>query len=84
MNLWKASTVTLAIALGLVVGGSAVRSAQAEPQPHMRAALTALETAKVQLEKATPDKGGHRVKAIELTNAAMTEVKLGIEYDNTH
>jgi hypothetical protein len=84
MNLWKVSTVTLAIALGLVVGGSAVRSAQAEPQPHMRAALTALETAKVQLEKATPDKGGHRVKAIELTNAAMTEVKLGIEYDNTH
>ena len=50
----------------------------------MRAALGALETAKLQLEKATPDKGGHRVKAIALTNDAIAEVKLGIEFDNTH
>lgn len=54
----------------------------AEPQPHMKAALKDLENAKAQLEKATADKGGHRVKAMELVNQAIDEVKKGIEFDN--
>ena len=56
----------------------------AEPQPHMKAALKDLEQAKAQLEKATPDKGGHRVKALELTNQAIEEVKKGLAFDNKH
>lgn len=48
-------------------------------QPHMQAALDALNAAKGNLENAADDKGGHRRKAIELVNAAIDEVQLGIK-----
>ena len=70
-------------ALSAVAGGFVTR-AFAEPQPHMRAALGSLETALNQLEKASADKGGHRVKAMELIKGAIVEVKLGIDFDNKH
>jgi hypothetical protein len=84
VNLWKVSTLALAGTLALVTGGNMIRSAEAEDQPHMRAALVTLKTAAEQLEKATPDKGGHRVKAMALTAQAIDEVKAGIEFDNKH
>jgi len=77
----KGFVVVLLIA-GLIVGGFV--GAWAEKQPHMRAALNSLHKAKMQLEKAEPDKGGHRVKAIELVNQAIEEVRMGIEYDDRH
>jgi len=56
----------------------------AENQPHMQAALKSLQQAKIELEKAAHDKGGHRVKAIELIDQAISEVKQGIAYDDAH
>lgn len=56
--------------------------AGAENQPHMRAALGSLQSARGQLLAATADKGGHRAKAIELVNAAIEQTNLGIAYDN--
>ena len=56
--------------------------AGAENQPHMRAALNSLQTAKNQLQAASADKGGHRAKAIDLVNAAIAEVNRGIAFDN--
>ena len=53
--------------------------AMAPDQPHMQAALDALRSAQSNLDKATPDKGGHRAKAIDMVKAAIDEVKLGIE-----
>ena len=53
-------------------------------QPHMKAALNELRQAQKSLDKATPDKGGHRAKAIELTANAIAAVKNGIEWDRTH
>jgi hypothetical protein len=50
-------------------------------QPFMRAAYENLKDAKNSLLKATADKGGHRQRAIDLTNAAMTSVSNGIAYD---
>jgi len=50
----------------------------------MQSALASLRAAKDQLEKATHDKGGHRVKAIALTNEAIAEVQKGIAYDDKH
>jgi hypothetical protein len=47
-------------------------------QPHMRAALDRLNEAKESLQKATPDKGGHRANAIDLVNKAIDEVNQGI------
>ncbi len=53
--------------------------AVAADQPHMTAALTALESAKNNLERATADKGGHRGRAIDIINDAISEVKKGID-----
>lgn len=84
-NVWKISTVVLAGALAAVVSGSLVGEATAEEkQPHMRAALKLLQDADAQLDKATADKGGHRVKARAHVKNAIDEVKKGIDYDNKH
>ena len=47
-------------------------------QPHMQAALRALRNANGELNAALPDKAGHRVKAIQLTNDAIAETEAGI------
>ncbi|MBL8636165.1 MAG: hypothetical protein JNM40_23270 [Myxococcales bacterium] len=78
------TTLGLTLALTMVVGRDMVSRAGAEPQPHMRSALSSLESALGQLQKATPDKGGHRVKALELTKDAIEEVRKGIAFDNRH
>ena len=49
-------------------------------QPHMRAALNALRTARNELQIASANKGGHRAKAIDLVNQAITQVEKGIAY----
>jgi hypothetical protein len=49
-------------------------------QPHMHEALDHLRAARAELEAAIPDKGGHRVKAIELTDAAIHEAEAGIRF----
>jgi hypothetical protein len=53
--------------------------AAAPDQPHMQAALNALESARNNLDKANADKGGHRTNAIQLVKDAIAEVKLGME-----
>ena len=58
--------------------------AYAPDQPRMQAALDLLRSARTNLEAATDDKGGHRVKAIGYVDKAIEEVEKGIEYDRTH
>ncbi len=55
-----------------------------EYQPNMQHALSSLTDAQRFLQSATTDKGGHRLKALELVKQAMKESQLGIEYDRTH
>ena len=60
----------------------AVTIAVAVPdQPFMHAALADLQTAKSELQRARANKGGHRAKAISLTNQAIAQVNQGIDYD---
>jgi hypothetical protein len=47
-------------------------------QPHMQTALDALQVAQTELAAATPNKAGHRAKALEYVKAAIAEVKLGL------
>ena len=69
----------------LVVLATAFAAGRASAdQPHMQAALGHLRAAKVELAAATPDKGGHRAKAIALTNDAIAQVERGIAYDRRH
>jgi hypothetical protein len=53
-----------------------------DAQPRMKEALVALKLAKSQLNKATEDKGGHRAKALKLTDEAIEQVTKGIVFDN--
>ena len=62
------------LALGIMIGQAMAY------QEHMHAALDALRTAKSELEMAERNKGGHRVEALRLTNAAIREVEAGIDY----
>lgn len=48
-------------------------------QPRMQRALELLRDAKSNLDAATSDKGGHRVKALAYVNSAIDEVKKGID-----
>lgn len=55
------------------------RFASLQEQPHMKAALEALESAKKHLDEAEADKAGHRKNAIEHVERAIKEVRMGIE-----
>jgi hypothetical protein len=78
----KAKTIFAAM---LLLGVVAIAGAVPD-QPHMQAAKSSLQTARAELQKATPDKGGHRVNAIGLVNSAFAEVNAGIAFDrrNNH
>lgn len=76
----KAKTVFAAM---LLLGVVAIAGAVPD-QPNMQAARTSLQTARAELQKATPDKGGHRVNAIGLVNSAIAEVNEGIAFDRRH
>lgn len=67
------------LALVLVlVGGAFAAGVAFAAQPHMQAALGALQTAQSELNQAEHDKGGHRVKALNLVGQAIQQVQLGI------
>lgn len=53
-------------------------------QPHMNAARTDLQQARAQLNAATHNKGGHRMKAIGYINSAIAEVNAGARFDRRH
>jgi hypothetical protein len=72
-----------AVVIGALLVGGTVGICAAD-EPHMRAALEHLREAREQLEKAVPNKGGHREKAIELIDRAMGQVREGIEFGEHH
>jgi hypothetical protein len=75
----------LTIILGLLsVPITAVASYDDDDQPHMQAALEALQQAKHHLEEAKHDKGGHRVAAIKAIDSAINHVKEGMEAGEKH
>ena len=78
----KFSRRVVAAFAGAAVAATVAWPAAAEPQPHMTAALAALKTAEGELARATPDKGGHRVKALAQVRSAITQVELGIRFDD--
>ena len=53
-------------------------------QPFMKAARNDLNKAQNNLRKATADKGGHRARAMQLVEQAITKVNQGIAYDRNN
>jgi len=49
-------------------------------QGNMERALSSLYSALASLRESTPDKGGHRVKAMKLIEQAIGETQAGIEF----
>jgi hypothetical protein len=70
--------IAIALVLGLLIGAGG-GSWAAMNQPHMMAAMEALQKAKTELEMADHNKGGHREKAIELVHQAIVQTQKGIE-----
>jgi len=70
----------------LVVGGAAIfaagclAGAAVAAQPHMQAALDYLKSARSELITATPNKGGHRARAIKAVDEAIQETRAGIDF----
>jgi len=69
-----AAVLAGAIAIGVGVGEALAA------QPHMEAALQALQTARAELVVAAANKGGHRLKAIGYVDSAISEVQQGMAY----
>ena len=75
----------LTIILGLLsVPITAVASYDDDDQPHMQAALEALQQAKHHLQEAKHDKGGHRAAALKDVDDAIRHVKEGMEVGEKH
>jgi hypothetical protein len=49
-------------------------------QPHMTETVTLLQSARAELSAATPNKGGHRERALGLIDQAIGEVRAGIAF----
>lgn len=70
--------------LGMIVATSVGVGYAIGAQPHMEAAITILQNARAEVGAATPNKGGHREKAIGLIDQAIAEVRAGIAFAATH
>ena len=70
------ATLILGVGIGFGVQGL-VGSSQAA-QPFMESALGQLRAARENLDRATPDKAGHRTNAIGLVDQAIEQVRAGI------
>lgn len=69
-------------------GPGADVSAPAAPvsagQPNMQHAIDDLNEALAALRDATPNKGGHRERAMDIINQAIGQVQQGIDWANQH
>jgi hypothetical protein len=71
---------TIYVLTGMVIGGLAVACTAGANQPNMQAALSSLQAARAELIQSRPNKGGHRERAINFVNAAISETEAGINY----
>jgi hypothetical protein len=85
MNPYKIAAVSFMAATLLVTGmhvASAQGAAQCGNQPNMWNALLELRNARLALERASADKGGYRVQAIQWADKAIHETERGCAFAN--
>jgi hypothetical protein len=68
------SAIAASMGIGYAIGA----------QPHMTETLTLLQSARAELAAATPNKGGHRERALGLIDQAIGEVRAGIDFAAGH
>ncbi|MEO6390211.1 MAG: hypothetical protein ABIP75_00085 [Pyrinomonadaceae bacterium] len=79
-----AGSIGLAFVVAAVSLSGAPVSAAPPDQPLMQEARAELQQAHAALNRALENKGGHRVKAMNLVQSAIREVTLGIQFDRRH
>ena len=60
---------------------AAGRRERAEPHPRIHKAIRELQAAKVELQKAPHDFGGHRADALQAVDRAIEQLRLALQYD---
>ena len=81
---WCSKASVRALGLAVVVATSMAAGYAIGAQPHMESAITLLRNARAELGAATPNKGGHREKAMGLVDQAIEQVREGIAFAATH
>jgi hypothetical protein len=78
----NAMTTTFArnIMLGTIIAASMGIGYAIGAQPHMTETISLLQSARAELGQATPNKGGHRERALGLIDQAISEVRAGIAF----
>ena len=66
--------------LGAVIASSVGIGYAIGAQPHMEATIGILQSARAELVKATPNKGGHRERALGLIDQAIGEGRAGMAF----
>ena len=72
------------ILLGAAIAASMGIGYAIGAQPHMEASIGLLQNARAELAAATPNKGGHRERALGMIDQAIGEVRAGIAFAATH
>ena len=72
------------ILLGAAIAASMGIGYAIGAQPHMEASIGLLQSARAELAAATPNKGGHRERALGMIDQAIGEVRAGIAFAATH
>ena len=75
----KSSSIRIAL-LGSVIATSVGIGYAIGAQPHMGESIAFLQSARGELQAATPNKGGHRERAMALIDNAVAEVRAGIAF----
>jgi len=75
-----ATIFTRKLLLGVAIAGSVGIGYAIGAQPHMSETITILQSARAELAKATPNKGGHRERALGLIDQAIGEVRAGMAF----
>ncbi len=76
-------TAVAALAVGIVTGVSGTAWTQGR-HPHIASAQKSLAAAEKQLMEAVHHYGGHRARALELTQQARAELREALEYARTY
>ena len=66
--------------LGMVIATSVGIGYAIGAQPHMSESIAFLQSARGELQAATPNKGGHRERGLALIDQAIAEVRAGIAF----
>lgn len=69
-----------AVLLGTAIAASMGIGYAIGAQPHMTETVALLQSARTELAAATPNKGGHRERALGLIEQAISEVRAGIAF----